>query len=138
MKTFLLLFVLISSVSSARADNLIAIINPDNHSALSVADVRNIFLGKVRKFPGGGSAVPVEIDGDEAPLNENFDNKVLNKTPSQLRAYWSQMVFTGRATPPKQVGSTEDLIKLIEANPNMIGFVSSLPTSAKVKAIPLD
>ncbi len=138
MKTFLLLFVLISSVSSARADNLIAIINPDNHSALSVADVRNIFLGKVRKFPGGGSAVPVEIIGDEAPLNENFDRTVLNKTPSQLRAYWSQMVFTGRATPPKQVGSTDDLIKLIEANPNMIGFISATPTSAKVKVVPLN
>ncbi len=138
MKTSLLLLVLISASSLAQADSLIAIVHPDNHSALSTDDVRNIFLGKVRKFPGGGSAVPVEIAGDEAPLNENFDNKVLNKTPSQLRAYWSQMVFTGRATPPKQVGSTEDLIKLIEANPNMIGFVSSLPTSAKVKAIPLD
>jgi hypothetical protein len=33
------------------------------------------------------------------------------------------MVFTGKGTPPRQISSAEEMVKLITANPNLIGFV---------------
>ncbi|NNM51314.1 MAG: phosphate ABC transporter substrate-binding protein [Pseudomonadales bacterium] len=115
--------IMIGLIHIAQADVYI-IVNPDNHNVLSVSDVRNIFLGKVRSFPDGSTAIPVELK-DGSTVREDFDQKILKKDDSQVRAYWAQMVFTGRATPPRMVDSEAELRELVAKNPNLIGYVGN-------------
>ena len=101
---------------------LSVIVHPSNSSELDESAISRIFLGKAKSFPDGGQAVPINLE-DGSAGSEVFNEKVLNKSASQLKAYWSKLVFTGKGTPPKTVNNDAEMIALISANPNMIGFI---------------
>ena len=58
---------------------------------------------------------------------------VLSKTDAQLKAYWSKLTFTGKGTPPKELASEEEMMKLVAGNPSLIGFVDASKVDASVK-----
>ncbi len=118
--------------STTAVADLVVIVNPANHNQLTEADVRNIFLGKTRSYPDGTTAIPVEL-GNNTPAKNEFNKDILKKDDAQVRAYWARMVFTGRATPPKALGSDEEVINLIASNPNLMGYVSSEHLSKTVR-----
>ena len=110
---------LLAGTFSFNALAVTVIVHPSNGDALDQAAISRIFLGKAKSFPSGGAAVPIT---QEAAADE-FNEKVLNKSASQLKAYWSKLVFTGKGTPPKEVSTDAEMIALIASNPNMIGFI---------------
>jgi len=114
------LFLTVSFTCLAQAE-VSVITHPSNSSSLSKADITALFLGKKKTFPNGSSAVPLVLN--DATTDE-FNTKLLGKSSSQLKSYWSKLVFTGKANPPKSV-SPATMLELIKGNPNMIGFVDS-------------
>ncbi|SDD77089.1 hypothetical protein SAMN05428966_105342 [Massilia sp. PDC64] len=54
---------------------------------------------------------------------------------SQVKALWSKLVFTGKATMPKEVGSSADVRKAVAANPKAIGYIEKSAVDATVKVI---
>jgi hypothetical protein len=44
---------------------------------------------------------------------------------SQAKALWSKLVFTGKATMPKEVGSSAEVKKAVAANPKAMGYIES-------------
>jgi len=121
-------------LSAAAQAEVAVIVNPGNGASLSAEDVQRLFLGKLKSFPGGGEANPVN-QKEGQPAREQFNQAVLNKSESQLKAYWSQLVFTGKGTPPKDVGGSADVKKLVAANPNMIGYIDSSAVDGSVKVV---
>ncbi len=113
---------------------LLVIVNPQNHNLLNADQVRNIFLGKTRSFPDGSTAIPVEVSTPPS-LRQEFEKIVLKKDDAQVRAYWAQMVFTGRATPPKTVSSEAELRSLVASNPNLVGYVDTGASDKSVKVV---
>lgn len=103
---------LAASVFSINAFAVSVIVHPSNSAALDQSSISRIFLGKAKSFPGGGSAVPINL-ADGSAGSEDFNAKVLNKSASQLKAYWSKLVFTGKGTPPKAVANDAEMIALI-------------------------
>ncbi|MFN4292364.1 MAG: phosphate ABC transporter substrate-binding protein [Permianibacter sp.] len=102
--------------------------------SLSEDDISRLFLGKAKSFPNGESAVPINQNEGEA-TRDKFNDAVVKKNASQLKAYWSQLVFTGKGTPPKDVGGSADVKKLVAANPNMIGYIDSSAVDGSVKVV---
>lgn len=98
------------------------IVHPSNGAALDKDSIQRIYLGKTRAFPGGGEAVAISLKEGSGPEGE-FTKNVLGKSAKQLKAYWAKMVFTGKGTPPRQIDSAAEMVNLISANPNLIGFV---------------
>ena len=91
-------------------------------SKLDKEQVANLFLGKSSSYPDGSAAVPIEqTDGSTA--HEEFHKNVTEKSASQLKSYWSKMIFSGKGTAPKEVANNTELLKLVAANPTMIGYV---------------
>lgn len=93
-----------------------------------------IFLGKTSDFPSGDQAIPVDQDEGSA-TRDAFNNSVLGKNSSQLKAYWSRLIFTGKGTPPKEVGDDAAVKSLVAANPNMIGYIDSSAVDDSVKVV---
>ena len=91
-------------------------------------------MGKVKSFSSGEQAVPIS-QLESSNVATEFNSTVLNRSNSQLKAYWSKLVFTGKGTPPRAVNSDAEVIKLIAKNPNMIGFVSQGKADASVKVV---
>ncbi len=135
MKLHVLLVSILFSLSSAFCvAETAVIVHPSNSASLSQKDIANLFLGKKKSFPGGGQAIPVNQEEGSA-VREGFNDSVLGKSSSQLKSYWSRLIFTGKGTPPKEVGGDADVVGLVAANPNTIGYVDAGAVSGDVKVV---
>jgi ABC-type phosphate transport system substrate-binding protein len=101
---------------------------------LSIEQVSDIFLGKASKLPDGNSVVPIDQKPNLKDAEE-FNSKVTKKNASQLKSYWSKLVFSGKAQAPKQLDNAEEVKKLISANSNMIGYIDASLVDASVKVV---
>nr|WP_136249642.1 phosphate ABC transporter substrate-binding protein [Ningiella ruwaisensis] len=115
---------------------LTIIVNPANNSAIDDKTVQRIFLGKEKKFGDGTETIPVNQVADSA-IRQSFDENVLGRSSSQVSAYWSKLVFTGKGIPPKEVTSDAEVIDLVSKNPSVIGYVDSASVTDAVKVVNL-
>lgn len=103
-------------------------------NSLTEDDISRLFLGKTKSFPGGAQAVPINQNEGSA-VRDKFNEAVCKKNASQYKAYWSQLVFTGKGTPPKDGGDDVAVKALVAANPNMVGYIDSGAVDASVKVV---
>lgn len=122
---------LTSSVSFASP---VVIGNLAGADSLSSSDAKKLFLGKLKKLPNGASPVVIEYT-DGTPIRAEFHDAVTNKSESQLQAYWSKLIFTGKGTPPKAVGSAAEVIAEVSSNPAAVGYIDSSEVTGDVKVI---
>lgn len=123
--------------SLANADDIVVIANPQaGFDALTLGETRQLFMGKNRTLPNAQTAIPL-MHKEQSPIRIRFDRSVLGRDPKQSRAYWAQMIFTGRGTPPRQIESDTQIKKEVAANPQAIGYINrkSLDPSVKVVLI---
>jgi ABC-type phosphate transport system substrate-binding protein len=108
---------------------VVVVVNPAAAQASMTKDeVAQYFLGK--------STALTPIDQPEsAPVRAEFYKKVADKDMSQVKALWSKLVFTGKATPPKEAASSADVKKAVAANPKAIGYIEKSAVDATVKVI---
>lgn len=91
-------------------------------TALSSVQLVDIFLGKESRFPNGEPAMPIDLsEGSEA--RDEFYTRFAGRSHAELKSYWSKLIFTGRAQPPRQAGSVEKLRKALSENPHAIGYM---------------
>ncbi len=101
---------------------------------MTAEQVSGIFLGKSNSFPSGGTAVPSD-QPDSAAVRELFYTKVTGKSTAQVKAAWSRLVFSGKATPPKELASSADVKKFVAANPDAIGYIEKSAVDSSVKVV---
>jgi hypothetical protein len=63
---------------------------------------------------------------------------VLGRSTSQISAYWSKQVFTGKGIPPKEVQDDSAVISLISNNKDAIGYVDKTAVTGAVKVVPVN
>jgi ABC-type phosphate transport system substrate-binding protein len=106
----------------AAAAGLVAVVSARSPvTALSKNQITDIFLGKANAFPDGEKAVP--IDQSESPARDEFYDRIVGKSPAQMKAYWSKLIFTGRGQPPREVANSMEVKKKVIENPNAIGYI---------------
>jgi ABC-type phosphate transport system substrate-binding protein len=137
--TFLCLLVaatgaLLAAPRTAGAADFVIIVNKDNVNKVDAAFATRAFRGEAKTWEGGGSIAAVALP-DENPVRIAFDREVLGKSPSQSRALWAQLAFSGKAVPPKMVDSDADVIREVAENRNAIGYVSAGAVTAAVKVV---
>lgn len=110
------------------------IVHPSNSADLDRSKISKIFLGKQKKFSGGATVIPISQNADQDVKNQ-FDKKVLSKSASQLKAYWSKLLFTGKGQPPKEMMNDKEVISLVSSNPNIIGYIDAKSVDNSVKVV---
>ena len=65
----------------------------------------------------------------------DFETKVLGKTGDDLAAYWSKLVFTGKAAAPVDVADDTAVKSKIASSHNAIGYVSDAGIDGTVKVL---
>ncbi|TAL08754.1 MAG: phosphate ABC transporter substrate-binding protein [Porticoccaceae bacterium] len=126
--------VLVLGVGTVHAGVVVVVGAKSAVISLDKAQVSDIFLGKVATFPSGAQAVPVD-QAEGSGQREEFHAKVTGKNGAQLSAYWSKLVFSGKASPPKEVPGEADVKVLVTANPNLIGYIDSAAVDASVRVV---
>ncbi len=131
-KALLLLSAMVGNWAQA---DLAVIVNSAYPVSASDKDaVAKVFLSKANGLSGGGTLIPVD-QADGSPVRKDFYSKLAGKNPAQMNAYWSKLIFTGQGQPPKAVGGDADVVNLVSANPNMIGYVHAAAVAKGVKVI---
>ena len=106
---------------------------PDGGMAIISAGGRQYLLRPGRSLPGGLSQA---LDLPEAnAARDQFYAKGAGKSASQVKATWARLTFSGKATPPKELGSAADVKKFVAANPDAIGYIEKSAVDGTVKAI---
>lgn len=132
MKSSLLIFSLLAPIS-ALAD-VAVIVHPSNKNTFALGDVESIFMLKKSTFADGSKASPFYLSGEDAARNL-FNEKALGKSSSQLKAYWSKLVFTGKGTPPPELPSSADAVAKVAADPTAVAYVDKSAVTAAVKVV---
>ena len=117
------------SITMPAVAEVVVVVNPKSAaSAMTNEQVAQFFLGK--------STAMTPIDQSEsAPVRAEFYKKVTDKEPSQAKALWSKLVFTGKATLPREVASSADVKKAVAADPKAIGYIEKSAVDASVKVV---
>lgn len=129
-----LLLIPLLSMSFIALANVAVIVHPSNAATLSQDDINKIFTGRAKSFSDGKAAEAVNL-AEAVAVRAAFDQKALGRSSSQMKAYWSKLVFTGKGTPPKELASEQEVLDVVAKNPAAIGYVSAGAVTANVKVV---
>lgn len=90
--------------------------------------VTDIFLGR------DNSMEPVDLS-DSTSLRNDFYTKVTGKDAAQVKALWTKLIFTGKATPPKITSSAAEVKSTLAADSKSIGYMNKSDVDGSVKVV---
>ncbi len=121
-------------IGPAQAE-LAIIAHPDNpEPALTLNQVKRLYLAKSNSFPQGGKARRADQEAG-SPAYREFLEKVLKSRKKQLDAYWSKMTFTGRGIRPETVGGDAEVKAWVKQRPEGIGYIDLEQIDEQVKVM---
>lgn len=112
---------------AAQADTVVIVSAKSTATTMTPEEISDIYLGKATTMK--------PMDSGEAPVRAQFYSKVAGKDDAQVKAIWARLVFTGKATPPKVLANSADVVKAVAADPNAIGYVDKSATDSTVKTV---
>ena len=108
---------------------VVVVVNPKAaESSMTREQVAQFFLGK------SSSMTPID-QADSSPIRAEFYKKVAEKDAAQAKALWSKLVFTGKATMPKEVADNAAVKAAVAANPKAIGYIDKSAVDGSVKVV---
>lgn len=108
---------------------VVVVVNPKAaESSMTKDQVAQFFLGK------SSAMTPID-QSEDSPQRAEFYKKVTDKDASQAKALWSKLVFTGKATMPKEVANSAAVKAAVAANPKAIGYMDKASVDASVKVV---
>lgn len=100
---------------------------------LSREQAEKLYLGRSTTL---GDGTPVNlVDLPNGSTRDEFYTKLTGKNPTQIQAYWSRIVFTGRASPPKEAGSVAEARQWLADTPNIIGYLERSDTTTGLRIL---
>jgi ABC-type phosphate transport system substrate-binding protein len=119
---------ILASAVPAMAE-VVVVVNPKAaESSMTKDQVAQFFLGK------STTMTPVD-QADSNPIRAEFYKKVTDKDASQVKSLWSKLVFTGKATMPKEAPDSAAVKKAVAGDPKAIGYIEKSAVDGSVKVI---
>jgi len=132
---FVIIGLALSLCAGVAVADVVAVVSAKSPvSTLSNNQVVDIFLGKASRFPDGSQALPID-QVESSVAREEFYLKFSGKSPAQLKAHWSKIIFTGRGKPPREVANSIEVKKLLAKDPNAIGYIEPSLVDGSVKVL---
>ena len=135
MRKLILLLALACLPLTAGAADLVVVANPKSGiDQMSRKEVTFVFMGRWRQLPSGLPALPIDLP-DENPQRADFYRQLVNKSPSEIKAYWSRLVFSGGARPPVAAGNAEEQMKQLSNTPGAISYMERAAVDGRFKIV---
>lgn len=91
--------------------------------AISAAKIKRIFLLEENSLDDGTHVEPVLEKSGQS--HEAFLKEFLDINADALRAYYRTLVFTGKGSMPKELGSDSEIVGYVARTKGAIGYVSA-------------
>ena len=103
-------------------------------SSLDAKTAKKLFLGKTKAIPGMNTVTLIgQID--ESPTKAEFTKVVAKKSIGKYKAYWSKMIFSGKAIPPKELANDAEVKAYVASHADAVGYVNSNAVDSTVKVL---
>lgn len=122
------LVLMVVGLQQARADVVVIVSAKSTATTMTPEEISQIYLGK-------STAMKPVDNAAQSPTRSQFYTKVAGKDDAQVKAIWSKLVFTGKATPPKALPSNAEVVKAVAADPNAIGYIDKAAADSSVKIV---
>jgi hypothetical protein len=99
--------------------------------SLTKSEVIDIYMGRFLTFPDGSEAQPIDLESDSGFKNQ-FYMSLVNQNERKINAYWSRLLFSGRAKPPRKVETVEEALNYLSEQNSRIVYI---PESALTEAV---
>ena len=126
-RSFVIAALLSMLVSGVFAADLVVVGNP-SAAPLTKDQVADIFLGKSQAM------TPVD-QPEAAPIRADFYKRATSRDPAQVKALWSRLAFSGKATPPREMADSAAVKKAVAADPKAVGYIDKTAVDASVKVL---
>jgi ABC-type phosphate transport system substrate-binding protein len=124
----------LAAASPAAAEDFKVVVNRDNPvSELSAREVSRLFLKKSLRWPEGRPVQPVEPAAQV--LQERFALAIHLKSLNAVKAYWNQVIFSGRDVPPLEKAGDAEVLAFVRSEPGAVGYVSPGADTTGVKVV---
>ena len=121
----------------ADAQSWLIVVHSQNPlTEIRAAELADIFLGKLKEFPYGGKAEPVDQSHQQL-IYVRFAREILDKSPSYLSSYWARRIFSGEGAPPRGLADSQTVVKFVATHPDAIGYVEEGTPLEGVKTLTL-
>lgn len=129
----LLIGTLLACSSAAQAEVVVVTSMRSGPIELSREQAEKLYLGRSTTL---GDGTPVNlVDLPNGSTRDEFYAKLTGKNPTQIQAYWSRIVFTGRASPHKEAGSVAEARQWLADTPNIIGYLERSDTTTGLRIL---
>jgi ABC-type phosphate transport system substrate-binding protein len=116
------------------AADLKLIANPSvDVSSISADEIKGVFLAAKTSLGDGSHVEPVLEKG--GTVHEAFVKEYLGKTDSALQTYYRSLVFTGKASMPKTLGTDAEVVAYVAKTKGAIGYVGAGAGTDGVKVL---
>ena len=136
MKTQVLKIVLLSLSMllsmGVQADVLVVTSAGSPLSRLNTDQIQQVFTGKLHEIEGQ-TLVPLDLPEDSS-ARADFYQQVTGRDTRQMRAYWTQMIFTGRGAPPRTM-TQGDLVNKLKSDASFVGYLPSSADTSGLKVL---
>lgn len=114
---------------------VVVIVNSANtESSLTKKQAKKIFLGKRHSFPGGNAAKTVD-QAEGSATRDAFYKAVAKKSAEGMKGYWTQMIFSGKASPPEAVDDAAAVKAWVAKNKAGIGYIDKAAVDDSIKVL---
>ncbi len=99
----------------------------NRHNDVRTLDRRTVaeaFLKKRTHWTSDRPIAPVD-QPKSAAVRKRFSRQILGRSVEAVRAYWNQMVFSGRGVPPPEVDGDDAVLVYVGRHSGAIGYVSA-------------
>ena len=94
------------------------------HPSLEKIDLptlQRVFTGRVVEV-GGQPVTPINAAAGSS-IRETFLQVYLQQDEQRYVAYWTVRRYIGKGVPPRELASSDDVIRFVRATPGAIGYV---------------
>ena len=136
---FLLSMVLLISVHSAVAEDIVVVIRKGSPAPTPITRyvLSAIFGMRLTTWPDG-SAIRVFVLPDDNPIHTLFCKQILHIFPHQLRTAWDRLVYSGTGQAPVVLSSEQEMQTQIANTPGAIGYLTKETLDENIAILPVE
>jgi len=102
-------------------------------SAVSRAQLRDVFTGAASGIKGAAQVTPVLLK--DGPTHDDFLSAYIGKSDSAFRAEWRSLLFSGQAVLPRTMDSDTEMVEYVAHTPGAIGYIAQTSPHPGVKIL---
>lgn len=121
--------------AAAAADTLVIVVSAESPlTEMSQGHLVDMYLGRAKRFPDGRPVVPLDQERG-SPARDRFYAEFLDRSPADVKAHWSKLIFTGRGRPPQELSGDEAMRRRVAEDSSAIGYIDVSAVDASVRVL---